>query len=86
MLLGDIDKQTTSWLSVMRQAVSWLDYAWDLRRTKTCIGTPYGEQCAAPAALQTVSPLWPALPLAKQREKGRGQKGLKSGKFLILIP
>lgn len=39
------------------QAVSWLDYAWDLRRTKTCIGTPYGEQCAAPAAVQTVSPL-----------------------------
>lgn len=28
------------------QAVSWLDYSWDLRRTKTCIGTPYGEQCA----------------------------------------
>jgi len=57
MLLGDIDKQTTSRLSVMRQAVSWLDYAWDLRRTKTCIGTPYGEQCAAPAAVQTVSQL-----------------------------
>ena len=31
---------------VFQQAVSWLDYSWDLRRTKTCIGTPYGEQCA----------------------------------------
>ena len=29
------------------QAVSWLDYNWHLQRLKTCIDTPYGEQCSS---------------------------------------
>lgn len=29
-------------------AVSWLDYRWDMTRLKTCIETPYGEQCTRP--------------------------------------
>lgn len=29
------------------EAVSWLDYSWHLQRLKTCIDTPYGEQCSS---------------------------------------
>ena len=55
------------------QAVSWLDYSWDLRRTKTCIATPYGEQCASssesqPSGLQLTS-MW-----AKENENEKKKK------------